>query len=136
MQIHRPLISTRRRSLNQWFVRETVVNYEMRYLGTSSKTPPFQPTDTQQPQSDVKSDLAFNRIRCPLCQWRPRPEHRWFCAPCAYPEHFIGGCSASWNTFTTGGRCPGCGHQWRWTVCLNCAGWSLHQNWYDTKPSR
>lgn len=72
----------------------------------------------------------FNRIRCPLCQWQPKPSHRWFCAPCDYPEFFNDGCGACWNTFATRGRCPGCGHQWRWTACLNCEGWSLHADWY------
>jgi hypothetical protein len=80
-------------------------------------------------------DPDFSRIRCPLCKWQPKPSHRWFCAPCGYPEFFDDGCGACWNTFTTRGLCPGCGHQWRWTSCLNCSGWSLHEDWYksDTK---
>jgi hypothetical protein len=44
---------------------------------------------------------------------------------------FDGGCGECWNTFNTRGRCPGCGHQWRWTACLNCSGWSLHEHWYE-----
>jgi hypothetical protein len=26
--------------------------------------------------------------------------------------------------------CPGCAHQWRYTACLRCEGWSLHEDWY------
>jgi hypothetical protein len=39
------------------------------------------------------------RIRCPLCDWEPRRFDRWECF-----------CGTAWNTFDTGGRCPGCGH--------------------------
>ena len=35
-----------------------------------------------------------------------------------------------WNTFATRGLCPGCQHQWRYTSCLECAAWSLHEDWY------
>jgi Uri superfamily endonuclease len=80
--------------------------------------------------------LDFNRIRCPLCKWQPKPSHRWFCAPCNYPEYFDDGCGACWNTFSTRGRCPGCGHQWRWTACLHCARWSLHADWYENRSDR
>jgi len=73
----------------------------------------------------------FSRIRCPRCRWRPRPSDRWFCAPCDDPEYFAGGCGTCWNTFATGGRCPGCGHRWRWTACLHCSRWSLHADWYE-----
>jgi len=79
----------------------------------------------------TKDDPDFSRIRCPLCKWQPKPSHRWFCAPCGHPEYFADGCGASWNTFSTRGRCPGCEHQWRWTACLNCAGWSRHDAWYE-----
>lgn len=74
--------------------------------------------------------VDFSRIRCPVCKWQPKPAHRWFCASCSYPEYFDAGCGTCWNTFITRGRCPGCHHQWRWTACLNCAGWSLHADWY------
>jgi hypothetical protein len=79
---------------------------------------------------------AFGRIRCPLCKWRPKPSHRWFCAPCDHPEYFDDGCGTCWNTFSTRGRCPGCGHQWRWTACLSCEGWSLHEDWYEKESNR
>jgi Uri superfamily endonuclease len=78
----------------------------------------------------------FNRIRCPLCKWQPKPANRWFCAPCDYPEYFDEGCGKCWNTFATRGCCPGCGHQWRWTACLNCAGWSLHVDWYENESTK
>jgi len=85
----------------------------------------------KQQKLEQKNDFTeFSRIRCPLCRWRPKPSHRWFCAPCDFPEFFQHGCGAYWNTFTTRGRCPDCGHQWRWTACLSCAGWSLHEHWY------
>lgn len=69
-------------------------------------------------------------IRCPLCRWQPQQGSRWFCASCPQPEGFLQGCGTLWNTFDTHGLCPGCQHQWRWTSCLACAGWSLHDDWY------
>jgi hypothetical protein len=72
----------------------------------------------------------FAGIRCPLCQWQPQSSSRWYCADCGHPEYFSGGCGTVWNTFTTRGLCPGCGHQWRYTACLRCHGWSLHEAWY------
>jgi len=71
------------------------------------------------------------RIRCPLCRWQPKPDDLWYCGDCAYPEYFFEGCGMMWNTFTTKGLCPGCAHQWRYTSCLRCAGWSLHEEWYS-----
>ncbi|HUF48788.1 MAG TPA: hypothetical protein VMM93_13305 [Vicinamibacterales bacterium] len=69
------------------------------------------------------------RIRCPRCAWQPAPADWWYCATQAAPEHHRG-CGTSWNTFATRGRCPGCDHQWRWTACLVCQGWSKHDDWY------
>lgn len=69
-------------------------------------------------------------ICCPLCQWRPRASDRWYCGDCRHPEGFLEGCGMVWNTFETRGRCPGCCHRWRWTVCLSCHQWSLHEDWY------
>lgn len=59
------------------------------------------------------------RIRCPLCGWSPRKEDLWSCT-----------CGHSWNTFDTGGVCPGCLHQWTETQCLSCSRWSRHSDWY------
>jgi len=61
------------------------------------------------------------RIRCPRCRWVPRRHDRWVCHP---------DCRHVWNTFDTGGRCPGCGFQWTWTACLACGARSPHQDWY------
>jgi len=60
------------------------------------------------------------RIRCPKCGWTPRREDRWMCT-----------CGHSWNTFDTGGVCPGCLHQWKETQCLSCGRWSPHSDWYE-----
>ncbi len=93
--------------------------------------------ETTGKQTKQESELPdFSRIRCPLCEWQPKPLHRWFCAPCDYPEFFDDGCGTCWNTFNTGGHCPGCGHQWRWTACLNCEAWSLHADWYENESKK
>lgn len=86
----------------------------------------------QAPDTDVDTDAApaFPRVRCPRCRWRPNPGSRWSCSHCPDPEQYLAGCGTSWNTFTTRGRCPGCGHPWRWTMCLWCGEWSLHADWY------
>jgi hypothetical protein len=78
-------------------------------------------------------ETDFNRIRCPLCRWQPDASSLWVCCDCDEPEYFYGGCETWWNTFDTGGRCPGCQHQWRWTSCLACEGWSPHADWYEKK---
>lgn len=78
----------------------------------------------------LEDDEAGGRIRCPQCRWQPKPASLWFCADSLHPEGFLGGCGTAWNTFDTRGRCPGCGHQWRWTSCLQCGGWSPHDDWY------
>lgn len=35
-----------------------------------------------------------------------------------------------WNTFTTGGVCPGCQARWHRTQCLACGVVSPHRDWY------
>lgn len=75
----------------------------------------------------------FERIRCPKCNWTPSGSSRWMCASCDAPEYFYGGCYTIWNTFETRGKCPGCAHQWIWTSCLLCHGWSRHEDWYAKK---
>lgn len=74
-------------------------------------------------------------IRCPQCHWQPSPNQQWVCADCPQPESFVGGCGARWNTFTTHGICPGCGHQWQYTSCPRCRKWSLHNDWYTETKS-
>ncbi len=69
-------------------------------------------------------------IRCPACSWKPTADSRWSCLDAGPPEHFSPGCGHSWHAFATRGRCPGCAHQWRWTACIVCHAWSLHEDWY------
>jgi hypothetical protein len=76
-------------------------------------------------------DEAFERIRCPACEWRPSPGDRWCCNAERAPEPPFTSCGTVWNTFATAGRCPGCGHQWTWTGCLRCHEWSRHDDWYE-----
>ncbi|HEX5107680.1 MAG TPA: hypothetical protein VFV95_04505 [Vicinamibacterales bacterium] len=72
----------------------------------------------------------YVRIRCPRCAWQPRPSSRWCCTGNDPSMPSFQGCGTVWNTFTTGGRCPGCAHRWHWTKCLHCASWSRHVEWY------
>ena len=81
--------------------------------------------------SDLGEDEAFERVRCPLCEWRPARSSIWCCFADGTPEPPFDGCGTEWNTFSTRGQCPGCRHQWRWTSCLRCHGWSLHDDWYE-----
>ena len=84
-------------------------------------------------RSDEDEDKEFEGIRCPLCEWRPSPSSTWCCAANDTPEPKFDWCGTVWNTFTTRGRCPGCQHQWKWTSCLSCHGWSLHEDWYEER---
>lgn len=83
-------------------------------------------------QVEDGEDEVFSRIRCPLCQWRPDAASLWCCVSDRTPEPFFHGCGTLWNTFQTGGRCPGCLHQWQWTSCHRCGEWSRHLDWYET----
>jgi hypothetical protein len=58
-------------------------------------------------------------IRCPQCEWMPSLEDRWGCK-----------CGHIWNTFSTGGVCPGCQFQWKITMCWSCGEVSPHADWY------
>ncbi|MEP6924740.1 MAG: hypothetical protein ABI954_09770 [Pyrinomonadaceae bacterium] len=82
-----------------------------------------------------RKENHFERIRCPLCQWEPQSADRWTCADGGHPEYYYGACYTSWNTFATRGMCPGCHHQWRWTTCLRCHDFSLHEDWYTTSEA-
>jgi hypothetical protein len=73
------------------------------------------------------------RIRCPHCEWQPTPSDRWMCSCADTPEPYFEACGTVWNTFSTRGRCPGCQHQWRWTSCLACGEWALHEQWYEAR---
>jgi hypothetical protein len=81
-------------------------------------------------------DEDFGRIRCPLCAWHPSRSSRWCCDAREAPEPFFEGCGTQWNTFSTRGRCPQCGHQWQWTSCLRCHQWSLHEHWYERDTTK
>lgn len=59
------------------------------------------------------------RVRCPKCEWKPSVENQWGCK-----------CRYAWNTFLTGGLCPGCGYQWTVTRCIACGEMSPHADWY------
>jgi hypothetical protein len=65
--------------------------------------------------------MSEPEIYCPSCGWRPRSEDRWSCMP---------SCGTVWNTFWTGGVCPGCKYPWEKTQCLACGELSLHRDWY------
>ncbi|MCB1023665.1 MAG: hypothetical protein KDB79_04715 [Acidobacteria bacterium] len=80
----------------------------------------------------LKEDESDYRIiRCPKCAWQPSASSIWYCSDCLEPEYYLEGCGTSWNTFDTHGKCPGCNHIWRWTSCLSCSRWSLHDDWYQ-----
>jgi hypothetical protein len=93
----------------------------------------LKPAETTKKGTAHDNAPGFSRIRCPLCKWRPKASSRWYCGDCDYPEYFFDGCGTAWNTFKTRGRCPGCGHQWRWTICLSCHRWFRHEEWYEIK---
>ncbi len=76
-----------------------------------------------QPETGVEDSLnrsgGEDGIHCPKCGWSPRSEDRWVC-----------NCHTVWNTFDTGGVCPGCLKQWGVTRCPSCHQWSPHSDWY------
>jgi hypothetical protein len=78
----------------------------------------------------IDEDDSFGGIRCPHCAWRPSRHDLWSCGGGSGPEPYAG-CGTTWNTFATRGVCPGCRHQWLWTLCPRCATWSLHDEWYE-----
>ena len=93
----------------------------------------LKPDDAIDSVSFTDASTDFSRIRCPLCSWKPNASSCWYCGDCDSPEYFYHGCGTAWNTFNTRGLCPGCAHQWLWTVCLRCCGWSRHEDWYQEK---
>lgn len=74
------------------------------------------------PESGKGGATSGPRIRCPLCGWQPGAEDRWSCQ-----------CGHVWNTFDTGGVCPGCLYQWKVTQCIACGRISPHSDWYAHK---
>ena len=107
----------------------------MALLWLFQKGLPPEETTTEIVESD-EEEQEFSRIRCPLCQWQPNASSLWWCADCWHPEYFFDGCGTKWNTFATRGLCPGCNHQWKWTACLSCMGWSLHEEWYVRETNK
>jgi hypothetical protein len=96
-----------------------------------SKRPLTTPSDAESVDVEGLEDSDGRRgIRCPLCRWQPDRSCKWQCGDAGPPENFQGGCGTVWNTFETSGKCPGCGHQWRFTSCFACLQWSPHEAWY------
>lgn len=58
-------------------------------------------------------------IECPGCRMHPDMSELWRCS-----------CGYTWNTFKTGGQCPGCSKRWENTQCPSCHQWSPHPDWY------
>lgn len=85
------------------------------------------------PRIDLHDDdeEAPQGVRCPKCNWRPAESDLWCCLAIDTPEPPFPSCGTEWHTFSTHGKCPGCSHQWRWTSCLRCGQWSLHEDWYE-----
>ena len=96
------------------------------YPARASGRPTARPGEAGVPETsetgagDADSGGPF--VRCPKCAWAPRAEHLWSCH-----------CGYRWNTFDTGGICPGCQYQWRETMCPACGKWSPHSDWYAHK---
>ena len=84
------------------------------------------------PETRLDEDDQFEGVRCPCCSWRPSSHDLWSCvSETGGPEPPFRSCGTSWNTFATHGQCPGCSHQWEWTLCLRCHQWSRHVEWYE-----
>ena len=77
----------------------------------------------KEPRERPDRRTGRTRIRCPRCAWEPGPHDRWQC-----------NCLYLWNTFETGGVCPGCNYQWLETMCPRCRIWSPHRDWYVDEP--
>ncbi len=95
------------------------------YGGTTrrfTRNPQAAVTTLPKPETlprDRSSGPIGPRIRCPKCGWVPNASSRWQCD-----------CGRIWNTFDTGGVCPGCVKKWESTCCLACHMWSPHSDWY------
>jgi hypothetical protein len=97
-------------------------------------SPPKAPTPVDLAKLIYDADRL--RVRCPLCHWRPSAESLSYCQSEDTPEPPFNACGTAWNTFLTRGKCPGCGHQWKWTSCLRCHEASLHEDWYESDARR
>ena len=115
------------RNQPRWVARSLAPTYRFQRASTPIA---FRP-DGKLPEPDDDQLMAGPRIRCPACQWQPDRKSRWFCLSMGPPENFNSGCGHGWNTFDTGGICPGCLYQWQHTTCLSCGVTSLHDDWYE-----
>lgn len=88
-----------------------------RRLGDDAE--PTLPVTTAETEPALRTGHP-RKIRCPKCTWEPTAADRWWCT-----------CGHTWNTFDTGGRCPGCHRQWLETQCRLCDEWSPHEQWYE-----
>jgi hypothetical protein len=79
----------------------------------------WKPTMLSPAELDQIFGTVLPNILCPQCKWTPRTKNLWSCK-----------CDHHWNTFDTRGLCPGCGHQWEITGCLQCGVMSPHAEWY------
>jgi hypothetical protein len=70
------------------------------------------------PESDAPSVAEKQEHSCPRCGWVPSDADVWSCD-----------CGQKWNTFSTRGRCPGCGKTWDTTWCLACEKPSDYRDW-------
>jgi hypothetical protein len=93
-------------------------------LGGLTTQYPRKPRMVSRDEFDQIFGSVLPGIRCPQCKWTPRAKHLWSCR-----------CGHNWNTFDTRGLCPGCGHQWEITGCLQCGAVSPHPEWYVDQAS-
>ena len=79
--------------------------------------------DTKNHNSKMVNNRKGNDyiIQCSICEWTPDGKGHWTCS-----------CGHKWDTFTTKGKCPNCGIQWRDTDCPSCGTSLPHEKWYLT----
>jgi len=110
-----------RRSLSVWNSLALPIRYShsMKLKDGESRFATSSTVLDRETDEEKNHDTSGPRIRCPRCGWSPRKEDQWSCS-----------CGFDWNTFDTGGVCPGCLHRWTETQCLSCSRWSAHSKWY------
>ncbi len=64
-------------------------------------------------------------LRCPLCGWVPFALTAWKCKECRFV----------WDSFSTAGLCPRCGHQHEETACVRCRRISPNGQWVNKDQS-
>lgn len=58
-------------------------------------------------------------LRCPHCGWVPFALNAWKCKNCKFV----------WDTFSTDGVCPRCGHKHEETACVRCRKITPNRRW-------